>query len=489
MRPPLAYIVFHLSAAAPLIARLLQSLAALILFSLPSVYSHAQDVTAYEEQYKLIKAPRAATTLGPDLFGDSVNLYNGRLSFAQTDVSLRGNNALPVSVGRRIGVGASPWTQRAFGAWELDIPHLHGVFSARDLWTASPSGARCSSFNMPQGVSGFAGRAGFEPLEFWQGSFMYIPGAGDQELLSRTDETAPSPGPKSVYPVVTSKFWFLSCLPALANGTGSPRNGEGFLALSPDGTKYYFDWMAEFPTSSLKNAEGSLTRSEVWIMPSRVVDKFGNTVVYTYDSANRNRLLSIESLSDQRKISLTYNAGGQVDTVSDGTHVWHYNYDSVSAGADLVSVVLPDGSSWDFSNLRPLYPQAVYGGLVPCDAAPLISNPAQGVSGSIKHPTGATATFELTPVTHGRSHVPRYCDPQYNNDRPDIPRFYVTMSLTRKIIAGAGFNNLEWRYDYGPANESWDSCVSCISFTPTLPVRKQSKKLEKFFQILKVKFS
>lgn len=61
--------------------------------------------SVYSEQNKLIRGSRAITALGADLFGDRVSRYNGSLEFIQTDVSLPGNNALPVRVGRRLVAG------------------------------------------------------------------------------------------------------------------------------------------------------------------------------------------------------------------------------------------------------------------------------------------------------------------------------------------------------------------------------------------------
>lgn len=88
----------------------------------------AQTDTPYTEQNKLIRAPQAFTRLGADLFGDKVNLYTGSLEFIQTDVSIPGNNILPVSVGRRLVTGADAINGALFGRWDLEIPHLHGIF-------------------------------------------------------------------------------------------------------------------------------------------------------------------------------------------------------------------------------------------------------------------------------------------------------------------------------------------------------------------------
>ena len=109
----------------------LAATALLTLLALPG--TQAQTVGSnYFEQGKLIRAGEAVGTLGADLFGDKINLYTGTVEFIQTDVSLPGNNALQVSVGRRLatgGEGLSDRTDAAFGDWELEIPHLHGVFA------------------------------------------------------------------------------------------------------------------------------------------------------------------------------------------------------------------------------------------------------------------------------------------------------------------------------------------------------------------------
>jgi hypothetical protein len=50
--------------------------------------------SAYSEAGKLMRADERITTLGSDVVGDRVNLYDGALQFVQTDVSLPGNSAL-----------------------------------------------------------------------------------------------------------------------------------------------------------------------------------------------------------------------------------------------------------------------------------------------------------------------------------------------------------------------------------------------------------
>jgi hypothetical protein len=151
-----------------------------------SVFSAAlaQDITSFEEQRQSIRAPKANAAVGTDLFGDNVNLYNGTLSFKQTDVSLPGNNALPVMVGRRISTGETIQIGKSFGRWELDIPHLHGTFAHVDGWKSGDRGdARCTGFGAPPTAVGASGTSIWDPSEFWHGSYLYVPGAGDQRLL------------------------------------------------------------------------------------------------------------------------------------------------------------------------------------------------------------------------------------------------------------------------------------------------------------------
>jgi hypothetical protein len=112
---------------------LLAATACLVTFSTSTL---AQN-SLYQEQGQLIRAPRALGVLGENLFGDSVNYYNGALSFSQTDVSLPGNNALSMAVTRTFNTGSAITTKGLFGHWELDIPHLSGTFSRASAATAA----------------------------------------------------------------------------------------------------------------------------------------------------------------------------------------------------------------------------------------------------------------------------------------------------------------------------------------------------------------
>jgi hypothetical protein len=96
------------------------------------------QVTIPQEYGKTIKSAEAIGALGPDLFGDQTNFYTGATTFVATDVSLPGNNALPVAIGRRLEVASREPNvapgDGMFGDWDLDIPHLQGVFPESKGW-------------------------------------------------------------------------------------------------------------------------------------------------------------------------------------------------------------------------------------------------------------------------------------------------------------------------------------------------------------------
>jgi RHS repeat-associated protein len=383
---------------------------------LAQISTSAADATIESEQAKLIRAPTAVGQLGPNLFGDNINFYNGALEFNQTDVSLPGNSKLPVMAGRRLGVGSTGNDgQGLFAHWDLDIPRIYGMFSTKDGWrklnaSGVASTARCTNFGAPPIVTQSGTTNKFRAIEFWHGNMMYVPGAGEQEILRRDpakNTNVPSDGIAT--PLVTKGLWAIRCLGTLASTTGTTAvndGGEGFLAISPEGTQYRFDWLvtrsapplskpvpggisggvsapltgsmsllspdstaASFGNTAMEgtkltpspmgvgSAMFTLWRTEVSILPTLVTDRFGNTVRYTYDTVDKWKLLSIASAdgagNSDRMLTFTYVPGSHmVQTVSDGKRVWTYSYVVGPSGMTMLSnVTLPDNSKWDFTGM------------------------------------------------------------------------------------------------------------------------------------------
>jgi RHS repeat-associated protein len=451
----------------------------------------AQSTSLDQEISQAIKAPNAVVQIGTDLFGDKVNLFTGSLEFVQTDVSLPGNNRLQVSVGRRIVTGATKARGRPFGTWDLDLPHLHGVFAKKNGWvTDIRRNNRCSNFSAP---TAFHDSTSWEGQDFWQGNYIYVPGIGDQQMLLRAHANTKAPGPVSDYPVVTKDFWNFSCLATLKNDSTGGTLGEGFLATAPDGTAYRFDQMVSYDAPTITKGSGlaflmhdspapepslkvgdttdpaaavgtaSLSRVEVRLLPTQITDRFGNWVRYTYDPVLPGNLTSITS-SDGRMISIRYGHPSDpklITQMTDGTRTWNYTYSSYVYGGNdhfaLDAVVLPDASTWQLGGIYPLiYKMGVAYGTDGCDAQ---FSPTSAPVGSMVHPTGATGTFSLQGQVHGRSDVPYACylTPTGGRYNPKA-RYFYTLSLVAKSISGPGVDAMTWRYAYGPPNASWSPC-------------------------------
>jgi YD repeat-containing protein len=271
---------------------------------------------------------------------------------------------------------------------------------------------------------------------------------------------------------------------------------EFFEAVTPDGTRYRFDHMVSRSTTQLTKSnpnpefsaaskqaskqQGPITamfamdyfinRSEVWILPTLVTDRFGNTVTYAWDTTERWKLLSITA-SDGRQLTLSYVSGTRrVEMVCEGATCpgarhWSYSYAAVSASEPRLShVTQPDGSQWTFElgPLREVMWDPAGGG---CGTA--TSYPANG-TGTMTHPSGAQGTFAVAATQHGRSYVPSNC---INGSYAYHPAWFETASLTSKTISGPGMTAMSWSYAFAE-----NSCYvpapdvlygACTSASPT----------------------
>jgi hypothetical protein len=206
----------------------------------------AGSVEYAEEFARKIQAARAVAPLGSDLFGDTTDWYTGTTTFRIVDVEIPGNSALPVRIARTHSTAPpeGPITPGLLGDWELELPFLSSVFPQNNAWGTNPTTQnRCSSGPLiPPPV--LYGAGGFYPEEYWRGYFVAIPGQGQTHMLWRDPSYSPQPSDGQSYPWVTVGHVQLRCGILLANGAG-----EGFAAVTPDGTTYRFDWLVNRPYS------------------------------------------------------------------------------------------------------------------------------------------------------------------------------------------------------------------------------------------------
>ena len=473
---------------------------ALCALALTPTPSQAQgETTWYKETHRQVRGSSAVSALGPNLFGDQVSLYSGRIEFVQSDLEVPGNNNLPVGISRRLTSGRDMVNNAGmFGDWDIEIPRLQGIFASGTKnkgWVVGDYPAnyykRCTEYAAPpvgfaMGASGYV----WEPEEYWYGNSLYIPGQGSQTLLLRAPGNTLQPSGGG-YPIVTKGGWQIQCLSTIANNQGYGNiQGEGFSALAPDGTRWRFDHLVERRTTTLVKTATSggvggareslpggganettstrtpifestatstyrLERSEFWMLPTQAVDRFGNTLTYTYDTANPWKLIGISS-SDGRTLSFTHDGASQrIKTVYDGTRTWTYEY----SGSTLLRVVRPDGSAWQFTNsnafknIGPAYTQPPA-----CESAGVVVAEPQTVT--MVHPSGAEGQFTVATVVHGRTDVPYSCAGGTQSARP---KWFADRSLTQKLIRGPGMADAIWTYAYSAPTPGWAPCGSnCI---------------------------
>ncbi|WP_162250127.1 RHS repeat domain-containing protein [Lysobacter sp. Root667] len=477
------------------------------LLTLTSCAVYAQKAP-WEEYDKLIKSAQTIKSEGPTLFGDSVNLYTGATSFATVDVSIPGNFPIPVALGRRFS-SASDARSRPFGDWDWDVPYISGNFSRAEGWVLGTSAAtasvnRCSYPTSPETArpplvkvqsSTPASAPAVQPWEYWSGYNMSVAG-GSQELLIATAETRPRPTDGGVYPWVTNKHWHLSCVPSLQSGQA----GEGFMARSPDGTRYRFDWMVARPSDDLLKpvvsggvvVQRPVPRDEIRLYPTRIEDRFGNWVAYGWSG---NKLLTITS-SDGRQLSLTWenvNGYDRVTKVATNTgREWNYSYSPYS---QLTAVTLPDSSQWAI-NFSALWGNPYYeieeetmtdGRRVPLQDKAVYCSWMRKLrpltrTATIRHPSGASGEFVFQTVRHGRKDVPFDCIiPPIMGPRPEpdfqpgddtlsamIPARFDVLALQTKRVTGPGLPGHVWSYSYTTPIGSWEGeCPSCATTKTT----------------------
>lgn len=466
------------------------------------------QVTIPQEYEKTVQATQVIGTLGTDLFGESTSFYTGATSFTALDVSVPGNTGLPMEIRRRFVVESRDQLDRnrlltqdgGFADWDLDLPYLHGVFAYGKGWqvngtTTAAKNLRCAGGDSfppePPMVEGSP--TGFwAAAEYWQGNHLHMPASGDQEMLFVHTTDSPRPADGKTYTWLTNNLWVFSCLTGTANGVA----GDAFLATAPDGTRYWFNWFAKREVAVITKTVGGpidvfaaakqqdasvmaapvgsgsgLMREEVRIFPTRVEDRFGNYVTYTYDTAKPWRLLSMAA-NDGRSLTLTYNAAGHVSTVTDGTRTWTYTY-----GNGLTEVTLPDQSRWqiDFAGLRSAFTMPYSpGGLMCSESGASITQSVY--TGTITHPSGAIGTFSFQSRTHGRSYVPKVCVRPGGiavlDDYAQTPFLFNTVGIIQKKIEGPGVASpYIWTYNYGAPNNSWEeNCASGCVATKTVEV-------------------
>ncbi|MCL6710600.1 RHS repeat protein [Pseudomonas sp. R2.Fl] len=433
-------------------------------------HANAQSIDLIYENK--VQEAQAIKALSGNLFGEYVNDYSGATSFTHVDVSLPGNNALPVQVGRTFSVEEKYGLNSlgGFGDWDVDVPYLMGTFTAVSGWavavhTSPDRYKRCSIPTIP-----YIENYNFNAHEIWNGYQLHVPGGENGELIKANySDSYPEPTDGLTYPWITQSQSRLRCLGQTKNGYP----GEAFVLVTSAGLTYYFDWGVEVAIRGIgKESSRTIARKRVYLLASRVEDRAGNWVAYNYSGA---KLMSITA-SDGRQITLAY-SGNAVSSVSSPAGSWSYQYDGAG---NLSKVTQPDGSNWLFAftgSLKLAPPEP----LPPLDSwgPPTCEEQLPGESiyeYRVTHPSGATAKFNFEQRRFYRSHVRWMCTrtipPEALYEWLIVPNYFDSYAISARTVTGPGLAAQVSSYDHG-VTEPMGFCDpsvsgSCVFYCPPL---------------------
>ncbi|MFT3897348.1 MAG: RHS repeat-associated core domain-containing protein [Thermomonas sp.] len=414
----------------------------------------------WEKYLEPLQTSNQVTPYTFNSFGESTNLQDGSTSFSWTDIDIKGNNALPVRLQRRLtiedklhGGGDAAPTLAAFSTAEdailLDVPYLKGTYSSNGwVVNGADQNARCNDGGKaPPAYSGGI----FQPSDYWNGNWMHIPWVGDQEMLRSPASSIQKSGSA---PLMTKDMWAFQCLNQTANGYP----GEAFIAISPTGDKYYFDYVVSTGRGFRKRYSNygagiaNLSGAVVYFFVTKIEDRFGNWVTYKYVG---DKLDKIES-SDGRYIWVTARVNGMISTVQSSIGTWHYNASNQTGSSQLV-VTLPDTTTATYLGtglLRTEPEDLPYVDYEPDCLPP--QTPVGQYEFSVELPSGAMADYQFGFERHYISNVPKHCNAYLDNQGYSvqfltIPNFHDSFTLMSKTVSGPGLPISQWTYSY-PSN-------------------------------------
>ncbi|MCU7829557.1 MAG: hypothetical protein KZQ85_10865 [Candidatus Thiodiazotropha sp. (ex Myrtea sp. 'scaly one' KF741663)] len=342
----------------------------------------------------------SADAIGGDSW-ENIDLRTGGVYFSVVDLNIPGNGGMDIEIRRAGGKNKDPNYDgiRSVGGWEIELPYIYGN-SGRNDFCANPyyssvlvqygSKELTAYVSLPQGfwnqyeglssayidgidrttvpgeqleirerISKWDDRWGQYYFTIYQdytprpqyikrpfyGLTMSIPGHNLRDLLKPEQNTV-----YSNYAYVTTDNWKVQCI--AKDGV----NNAGFLVFSPDGKKYTFDksfiqstgyienWRQSsiFPIVSAENLH-----KPIHYYPSKVEDKHGNTLTYSYIQGSHNSLvLKTITSSENQLVTLNY-VNNSLDNIQANDKTLQYYYEGYRSS--LSEVVMPDGTSWKYS--------------------------------------------------------------------------------------------------------------------------------------------
>lgn len=431
----------------------------------------ADDLSAPDSALRRMQIDESVKARGDTPFGEQINPYIGSVSFKQADVVLLGNGPT-ISLVRETLTPRNNYRSLVpypMGDWTFSVPQIHTI-AGKPGFGGGPLGEYWH-INSPD--TPYARCTQIGPLDtdsvvntlWWEGYEMITEDGERQALLKRDPANTAKPtmtlnGQPVVFPVVTEKNWQIGCLPNTSNG----EVGEAFFAVSPDGTKYWFDRLVgEELEIIIEVGDGATARQSLRrarMLVTRIEDRFGNYLTYGYDGS---KLTSITA-SDGRKVTIAWRADySLVDSITVQPtalqpRIWRYEYANLGdTTSQLTGVVMPDLTRWSFA----LHPQAswVQTSLRPCGIRSGLPVSAATAMQTITTPTGLVGKFTYKQTWHARYVAGACMQPEDMEPYEETPALFTTQSLIRRELSGPGLETQAWTYAYQPA-------VGAVSYDP-----------------------
>lgn len=385
---------------------------------------------------------------GSTALGDGYNPVTGEVTFAVTDISIPGNSPIPVELSRWI-----PSQDLDTGGptgWQWNLPLIKGNYlDVKPGHNDTGWDWGYNNWHNGENCSGDADSV-MDPNDnlisgnmYWEGKLLHIPGVTSEKFLIDT----------GYHQVTKSNFKITDCI---VNANGQ----EGIVVSGPNGLTYTFNYIKSY-FNGKTTLKDPIIMTRI-LMVTRIEDRFGNYVTYTYTGGELTKIAA----SDGRQITIAYQTIGtgssaykRPTTATANGRIWTYVYASTGA-KHLTRVTLPDGSQWQYNEGVYVYefdandPVGAYNNnlgtatqpLPPaCGADPNVGNQYANVT----TPEGATIAYTFHETLHNRSNVePGIYNPDSGSSYVRNLHCTVSMSLTKRIVSGPGVGTFQWTYDY-----------------------------------------
>ena len=265
--------------------------------------------------------------------------------------------------------------------------------------------------------------------------------------------------------------------------------GEAFRLVTKEGLIYKFDYALERAIEGKRFGIYKAPRYLVMFLVSRIEDRNGNYVAYTY---NGNSQIASIVASDGRRIDVDWN-GNKVFQLRAHGRTWKYLYE----GEQLIRVEQPDASTWQYLQTGSLAAEIIAGyneGLCyPLDIT-------RAVNYQINAPSGAILRLKFDNRVFYKSGVPHSCimtPPDPKTGEPpsgiadytlSIPYFFQRLSLSSKELSGLGLPTRSVAYNYNITAQSTVPylslpCTACTNDRATTVTEFDGSRTDYIFGI------